>query len=113
VQFVIMAVLVAVTFVALRPLENNPLPPWDGGYVAGPGPRSTAVGVLLCVAGAATLASCAWGLKDEGWWCVAIILTGLVAARALASRNVAPVDMALTATRTRTTSPSAPTQRRG
>jgi hypothetical protein len=88
VQLVIMAVLVAVTFVALRPLENNPLPLWDGGCVAGPGPRSAAVGVLLCVAGAATLASCAWGLKDEGWWCVAIILTSLLGARLLAASDV-------------------------
>jgi hypothetical protein len=88
VQFVIMAVLVAVTFVALRPLENNPLPLWDGGYVAAAGPRSAAVGVLLCVAGAATLASCAWGLKDEGLWCVAVILASLVGARMLAAWDV-------------------------
>ena len=30
-QLVVMAVLVAAVFVALRPLENNPLPLWDGG----------------------------------------------------------------------------------
>jgi hypothetical protein len=47
--------------------------------------RSAAVGVLLCVAGAATLASCAWGLKDEGLWCVAVMLVGLVGARLLAN----------------------------
>jgi Acyltransferase family len=88
VQLVIMAVLVAGTFVALRPFENNPLPLWDGGCVAAPGPRSAAVGVLLCVAGAATLASCAWGLKDEGLWCVAIIFISLVGARLLAARDV-------------------------
>jgi acyltransferase-like protein len=88
VQVAIMAVLVSVTFVALRPLENNPLPLWDGGCVAAPGPRSAWVGVLLCVAGAATLASCAWGLKDDGWWCVAIILTSLFGARLLAASDV-------------------------
>jgi hypothetical protein len=88
VQVALMAILVSVTFVALRPLENNPLPLWDGGYVGAPGLRSATVGALLCVAGAATLASCAWGLKDEGLWCVAIILTGLVGARLLAAQNV-------------------------
>lgn len=50
-QLLIMANFVAVVFVLLRPLENNPLPLWDGGYVAAPGPRSATVGALLCVAG--------------------------------------------------------------
>jgi hypothetical protein len=85
VQVALMAVLMSATFVALRRLENDPLPLWDGGYVARPGTRSAAVGVLLCVAGAATLASCAWGLKDEGLWCVAVMLVGLGGARLLAS----------------------------
>ena len=85
VQLAIMTVAMSVTFIALRPLENNPLPLWDGGFVPRPGLRSAAVGALLCVAGAATLASCAWGLKDQGLWCVAVLLTGLVAGRALAS----------------------------
>jgi hypothetical protein len=85
VQVALMALLVSVTFVALRPLENDPLPLWDGGHVGAPGARSAAVGALLCVAGAATLASCVWGLKDQGLWCVAIILTSLVGARLLAT----------------------------
>jgi hypothetical protein len=85
VQLLIMGALVAVVFVALRPLENNPLPVWDGGFVARPGGRSAAVGALLCVAGAATLASVGWGLKDEGLYCVAVMLVALVAARVLAS----------------------------
>ncbi|MFO7163889.1 MAG: acyltransferase, partial [Mycolicibacterium hassiacum] len=89
-QLLIVAALVAVLFVALRPLENNPLPLWDGGFVAGPGPRSATVGALLCVAGAATLASVAWGLKDQGLYCTAVMLVALVAARALATG--APAD---------------------
>jgi hypothetical protein len=79
-----MAGLVAMAFVALRPLENNPLPLWDGGAVAGPGIRSATVGWLLCVAGAATLTSVAWGLKDQGVYCVVVMLAALVVARALA-----------------------------
>jgi hypothetical protein len=85
VQLLIMAALVAVVFVTLRPLENSPLPLWDGGFVARPGGRSVAVGALLCVAGAATLASVGWGLKDQGLYCVAVMLIALVAARGLAS----------------------------
>jgi hypothetical protein len=83
-QLVMMAVLVATVFVALRPLENNPLPLWDGGYVAATGLRSAAVGALLCVAGAATLASVGWGLKGPGLYCVAAMLAALIGARFLA-----------------------------
>lgn len=85
VQLAIMAGLVAIAFVFLRPLENNPLPLWDGGHVAAPGVRSAAVGALLCVAGAATLASVGWGLKDTGIYCVALMLAALTAARLLAN----------------------------
>ncbi|CDQ45758.1 acyltransferase family protein [Mycolicibacterium neoaurum] len=81
-QVLIMTAVVAVLFVALRPLENNPLPHWDGGVVTDG--RSIAVGTLLCTAGAATLASCVWGLKDLGLYCVAAMLVALVGARALA-----------------------------
>jgi hypothetical protein len=86
-QLLIMGVLVALVFVSLRPLENRPLPLWDGGYVAGPGGRSLAVGVLLCIAGAATLASVGWGLKDQGLYCVAVMMIALVAARTLANES--------------------------
>ncbi len=65
-QLLVMAALVAAAFVTLRPLENAPLPLWDGGFVARPGLRSAAVGILLCTAGAATLASVGWGLKEQG-----------------------------------------------
>jgi Acyltransferase family len=87
-QLAVMAVLVATVFVALRPLENNPLPLWDGGFVAGPGPRSVAVGALLCVAGAAALASVGWGLNGPGLYCVAVMLAALVGARSLATDPV-------------------------
>jgi hypothetical protein len=73
VQLLIMGALVALVFVALRSLVSNPLPLWDGGFVATPGPRSVAVGALLCVA-AATLASVGWGLNDQGLYCGTVIL---------------------------------------
>jgi hypothetical protein len=84
-QLVIMAILVAAVCVVLRPLENSPVPLWDGGFVAGTGSRSAAVGALLCVAGAATLASVGWGLKGPGLYCVAVMLAALVGARFLAT----------------------------
>ncbi|ART68645.1 acyltransferase [Mycobacterium dioxanotrophicus] len=84
-QLALMAAVVAMAFVALRPLENSPLPLWDGGAVDHRGTRSAAVGLLLCTAGAATLTSVAWGLKDQGLYCVAVMLAALVVARWLAS----------------------------
>lgn len=86
-QMLVMIMTVAAAFVALRPLENDPLPLWDGGFVAHRGPRSTAVGAVLCIAGAATLASVGWGLKDLGLYCVAVMVTALVVARALANEH--------------------------
>ena len=83
-QTVLIVVAVGIAFTVLRPLENDPLPFWDGGLVTNPGPRSTLVGVLLCAAGAATLASVGWGLKDLGLYLTAAMVAALVAARALA-----------------------------
>jgi hypothetical protein len=91
-----MTFMVGVLFVALRPVENNPLPGWDGGFVAGPGVRSAAVGTLLCIAGAATLMSVRWGLKDDGLICIAVLLVALIAARALATDSNVPVTEAVT-----------------
>ena len=91
-QLAVMTAAVAVAFVALRPLENDPLPLWDGGFVATAGPRSVAVGLLLCIAGAATLASVGWGLKDAGLYCVATMVTALVGARALADQRPGTVS---------------------
>jgi hypothetical protein len=88
-QLVLVAILVAAMFVVLRPLENNPLPLWDGGYVAAPGARSAAVGALLSIAGAATLASVGWGLKEQGLFCVSVMLVALICARRLANDGVA------------------------
>jgi hypothetical protein len=85
VQLLVMGALVALVFVTLGPLENKSLRGWDGGFVARPGGRSVGVGTLLCVAGTATLASVGWGLKDQGLYCVAVMLIALVAARTLAS----------------------------
>jgi hypothetical protein len=79
-----MAAGVAMLFVALRPLENNPLPGWDGAAAVNTVARGAVIGTLLCVAGAATLASIHWGLKDIGLFFEATMVTALVTARAFA-----------------------------
>jgi hypothetical protein len=91
-QMVLVGVLVAAMFVVLRPLESNPLPLWDGGCVAAPGRRSAAVGTLLCMAGAATLASVGWGLKEQGLFCVSAMLVALIGARRLAYESPASAE---------------------
>jgi hypothetical protein len=96
----LMVLLVGAAFVMLRPLENSELPFWDGGRITRPGARSAAVGTLLCVAAAATLASVGWGLKDQGLVCVAVMLVTLGAARWLAEDDVAPRPASAPASRT-------------
>ena len=64
------------------------MPGWDGVAVITSVRRGTAVGVLLCVAGAAILAAVKWGLKDDGLVCVAVMLTALLGARALAAARL-------------------------
>lgn len=98
-QVLLMSLLVGAAFVTLRPLENSELPFWDGGRLTRPGARSAAVGILLCVAGAATLASVGWGLKDQGLLCVGVVLVSLGAARWLAEDDVAPRPAAVPASR--------------
>jgi hypothetical protein len=82
VQVFIVVTVMAALFVVLRPLENDPLPGWDGPLAVAPG-RSRVVGGLLMVAGAATLAAIKWGLKDDGLICVGVMVAALVAARML------------------------------
>lgn len=83
-QLIIVAAVVALLFMVLRPLENNPLPGWDAPICAAPS-RGTAAGLLLMTAGAATLVAVKWGLKDDGLICVAVMLAALASARLLVS----------------------------
>ncbi len=83
IQLVIMIIAVAALFVVLRPLENRPLPGWDAPVALAPGPRSAIVGLLVCIAGTATLMSVKWGLQADGIYCVAVMLAALAGARLL------------------------------
>ncbi|OBK22826.1 acyltransferase [Mycobacterium asiaticum] len=94
-QLFIMIGVVAVLFLVLRPLENNPLPGWDHVPAVTSKWRGAAIGTLLCVAGAAVLAAVKWGLKDDGLVCVAVMLTALLTARGLAAARLAQVAGAL------------------
>lgn len=85
-QVLIVVGVVAVLFVALRPLENNPLSGWDGAPAITSPARGGVVGALLCVAGVAILAAIRWGLKDDGLMCMAVMVAALVTARAVASQ---------------------------
>jgi fucose 4-O-acetylase-like acetyltransferase len=87
-QLLLVVGVVAILFLALRPLENRPLPGWDGAAAVTSVGRGVAVGALLCVAGAATLVAIRWGLKDIGLYFEAITVGALIAARALASNRV-------------------------
>jgi len=87
-QLLLVVGVVAILFLALRPLENRPLPGWDGAATVTSVARGVAVGALLCVAGAATLVAIRWGLKDIGLYFEAITVGALIAARALASNRV-------------------------
>jgi hypothetical protein len=84
-QLLLMVAAVAVLFLALRPLENNPLAGWDGAPAITSARRGAAAGALLCIAGVATLAAIRWGLKDEGLVCVGVMVASLVGARILAA----------------------------
>lgn len=85
-QLLIMVAVVGILFLTLRPLENNPLPGWDGAVSIIPARRSAVVGALLTVAAAAALAAVRWGLKDDGLYCVAAMVGAVVAARLIASQ---------------------------
>jgi hypothetical protein len=99
-QVLIVAVAVAVLFVALRPLENNPLSGWDGAPAVTSRARGVAMGALLCAAGVALLAAIRWGLKDDGLVCMAVVVTALVSARIMAQdKGAVPVGGGHAATR--------------
>ena len=85
VQLLLMTGVVAILFLALRPLENRPLPGWDGAAAVNSVARGAAIGALLCVAGAATLVAIQSGLKDVGLYFEATTVAALIAARVLAA----------------------------
>jgi Acyltransferase family len=80
----VFAVVMAVVFRVLSPLEHRPLPWWDAP-VGAAGARSTAAGALVCVAGVALLLLAKNGLTGyAGWTSLGCFLAAAAAARASA-----------------------------
>lgn len=80
----VFAVVMALTFALLSPLEHRRLPWWDAPARA-TGIRSAAAGVLVCVAGIALLLMAKDGLAGvEGWSALGAFVAATVAARTCA-----------------------------
>jgi hypothetical protein len=77
----VFAVVMAIAFRLLAPLEHRPLPWWDTA-VRATGASSIAAGALVCVAGVALLLMAKNGLSDYvGWTALGCFLAALAAAR--------------------------------
>ena len=84
---VVFAVVMAVAFRLLSPLEHRRLPWWDAP-VRVAGPRSTAAGALICVAAIALVLLAKNGLTGiDGWTALGCFLAAAVAARLSATEK--------------------------
>ena len=87
---VVFAVVMAVLFQALSPLEHRPLPWWDAP-VGATGARATAAGALICTAGVALVLMAKFGLSGpSGWAALAGFVTAAAAARFFAGASARP-----------------------
>ena len=77
---VVFAVVMAVFFTVLSPIEHRPLPWWDRPVHAG-GVRATVTGALVCAAGVALVFTAKLGLTGSGWVALAVFVAAVVAAR--------------------------------
>jgi hypothetical protein len=82
---VVFAVVMALAFKLLSPLEHRRLPWWDAP-VRATGARSVAAGVLVCAAGLALLLMAKYGLSGlPGWTSLGFFVATTVAARVCAA----------------------------
>jgi hypothetical protein len=92
---VVFAVIMAIAFRLLSPLEHRRLPWWDAPVRAA-GAWSTATGVLVCAAGGALLLLAKQGLTGiAGWTALAGFLAAAAVARLSASMPAAPISRRL------------------
>lgn len=83
----VFAVVMAIAFKALSPLEHLRLPWWDAKAVA-TGTWSVVAGAMVCVAGVSLLLMAKYGLGDPtGWSTLAGFVVAAVAARVCAVRT--------------------------
>lgn len=87
----VFAVVMAVLFRVLSPLEHRPLPWWDAPAAA-TGARSVAAGVLVCAAGVAVLLLAKNGLAGvAGWTSLGAFVAATAAARLAGSSRATTV----------------------
>lgn len=85
----VFAVVMALAFMLLSPLEHRPLPWWDAP-ARSTGARSVAAGVLVCVAGVALLLMAKEGLSGVwGWSALGGFMAAAMCARACAGSTTA------------------------
>ena len=85
---VVFAVVMAVAFWLLSPLEHRPLPWWDAP-VGAAAARATAAGALICVAGIALVLLAKNGLSGSaGWTSLGCFLTAAATARVCAGSPI-------------------------
>jgi surface polysaccharide O-acyltransferase-like enzyme len=95
----VFAVVMAVTFRLLSPLEHRRLPWWDAPLGA-TGARSTGAGVLICLAGVALVLMAKEGLDDvSGWTALGAFLAAAVAARICAGADTPAAPASTSQTR--------------
>lgn len=84
----VFAIVMAVAFRLLSPLEHRRLPWWDAS-VGATGVRSTASGALICVAGVVLVLLAKNGLAgSDGWTTLGFFVAAVVAARVCQRRSV-------------------------
>jgi hypothetical protein len=89
----VFAVIMALMFRLLAPLEHRLLPWWDAP-VGARGARATAAGALVCLAGIVVLLLAKNGLGDvTGWTTLGGFVAAAAAARLAAKRQVAPASI--------------------
>jgi len=93
----VFAIVMAVLFKLLSPLEHRRLPWWDAP-VRATGARSTAAGVLICLAGVALVLLAKNGMTGTGWAMLGCFVVSAVTARVMAgSRSGLPTPSQATA----------------
>lgn len=90
---VVFAVVMAVFFTVLSPIEHHPLPWWDRPVHAG-GVRATVTGALVCAAGVALVFTAKLGLTGSGWVALAVFVAAVVAARTSAGPGDGRIERA-------------------
>jgi hypothetical protein len=95
----VFAIVMAVMFRLLSPLEHRRLPWWDAS-VGASGARSAAAGAMICISGVALVLMAKHGLDDvAGWTALGCFLAAAAAARVCAGADTPAAPSATSQTR--------------